>query len=111
MKRKTYQVHLRVTDDNLTTILDVVRNSAQLLKVFEDEREVDEKRKPRQLKIKGIDLAEKTINEAKRPLSPAEIGKQFVARGFSKASHYGPLADLVKAGKIVRHDNGYYGKV
>lgn len=110
----TYRVICDVPSAALTTVMGVLEGSAQIVEV----RPVGEADGAtgvrggkhyaggkRNKGISGPDLALQILRKYRRPVSPAEMEREFKERGFAPSSWSPSVSRLGK--KVVRGDNGY----
>lgn len=112
---KTFDVLLRVSEKNLSTVLSCLTGAADLIKVEASAEPVAEPESPRRFyrngkKDKGIHgetlvlkvLADKAVHTA------ADLQKAFEANGFAPHSYSASVSRLVQAGKVRRVGDKLY---
>jgi len=112
---KTFDVLLRVSDKNLSTVLACLAGAADLIKVEASAEPVSEPEGPRSRylngkKDKGIHgetlvlkvLVDRAVHTA------ADLQKAFEANGFAPHSYSASVSRLVKAGKVQRVGDKLY---
>ena len=111
---KTYEITLRVTENLLTTIIDVTRDSASIvgIKFINDETPA----KKRQMRyangirvkdIKGKDLVMQVVADG-RVHGFGDFEAAFSKHSFAASSVQSTVHKALKDGLIIRHINGNF---
>ena len=113
---RVYEVRLRVDADNLTTVLDVVKDSADLISMTQvvDANPPPRKRVHQKQEVqrpKGVTAQSLILKELDgRNPSIEHLEKVFSANGFAKTSARVAINELVRNGVARKIAEGVYGK-
>jgi hypothetical protein len=112
---KSYELMVRVNAANLTTVIEVLKNAAEIVNLKQVEIQAAPDKTSRRM-VNGGQIrergkrADQVIMELVNPgaeYSVDTIGEMIAARGFSANSAHPAISVLVKAGKIVRTRPGF----
>lgn len=102
---KTYDLHIRVSDKSLTTVIDVLKNAAEIVSLKQIVEE-DEPKKPQPRKARSATTtAQSTLLQIMQPgvvYNGLELGKKIAEKGYSPKSIYPALSQLVQDRKVER---------
>ena len=112
---RAFEMHLRVLSENLTTVLDVLKDSADLISMtqIEDAKVASRVSNHTKKRVKGFtsrDLILETLRE-KAPRTIKEMVRLFEAKGFSRNSASPAINELIRGGKVKKIADGVYGLV
>lgn len=112
---KHFDIRIRVPAKHLTTVLEVITGTADILEMKQIEAEALEAEKPKRVTsyvggvrnkgIKGSDLILESL--AKGPMSGDALGAIFVSRGFAAGSWKPTMSLLIRAGQVIKNGRGY----
>lgn len=115
---RVFEMTLRVAAENLTTVLDVLKDSADLLTMKQLEG-VEAPKTTRKaggyrngVRKKGInsrDLILQTVDKGTTTLK--QLQKLFLAQGFAETSALPAVNLLIRNGEVVKIADGVYGAV
>ena len=110
---RAFEMHLRVLAENLTTVLDVLKDSADLISMtqIEDAKVAARVNHRPKARVKGFtsrDLILQVLGEGK-PKTIKELVRLFEAKGFSRNSASPAVNELIRNGKVKKIADGVYG--
>lgn len=113
---KSYELLVRVHAANLTTVIEVLKDAAEIIHMKQVDVPATPEKHPRkasavpQIARERGKRADQVILELMKPgvsYCVEDVGHSIAARGFSAASAHPAISKLVKDNKVERHQPGY----
>lgn len=113
---RVYEVRLRVDASNLTTVLDVIKDSADLLSMTQVAEEAPEKkhrvRPPQKSRPNGVSVQSIVMGALQvGPRALESLEKAVVESGFAKTSARVAANELARHNRIRKVGDGIYEKI
>jgi len=109
---RVYEVRLLVKAESITTVLDVVKDSADLISMTQVSEPEGAKRKratAKRHRAKGLKASEVILQRLKAgPAAISGLEKEMRDGGFSITSARVAANDLIRGGKVKKSENGIY---